>query len=375
MMTKIRQMSWLFLWVLIAAFIGMMVVEWGAGGIQRDMNVGKIDGKNVKLEVYEKQLAQVRENLRQGDASLDDALLKRSHEQTWTGMIEQVVMNKYINKYNINISPEEVQNYIMNVPAEQLKQYPQLQTNGVFDIEKYRMAVQNDQNLFTSLYNYYKQNLPLMKLQEVVSKGAVVTEAEVLNDYIMKNIKADAEFLFVPSSAFSKKVGEVSDDEALAYYSAHKDEFKQEEQRIVSYVEFPVVTSAIDSERVHNEVEGIIKQLKRGEKFEDIAPIYSDDPSVEKNNGDLGFNFLDGYVKEFREAAESAKIGDIVGPVKTQFGIHVLQVIKRNKEKNKSGKLSVKAHVKHILLKFEASPDTRDQIYRNAENLSENAMK
>ncbi|MCK5077313.1 MAG: peptidylprolyl isomerase, partial [Calditrichia bacterium] len=313
--------------------------------------------------------------MRQSESSLDDAMLKRSHEQTWNGMIEQVVLNKYIKEYNITVSPDEIQYYILNVPVQQLKQHPQLQTNGQFDIEKYQMAVKNDKDLFMNLYYNYQQNLPFMKLQEIVSEGTVVTEAEILEDYLRKNIYASAEYLYIPISSFYKKVKEVSDSEAKAYYNSHPNEFKQEAQRVLNYVEFPVVTSKNDSEKVMADAASIIRQLNDGEKFEEIAPIYSDDQSVERNNGDLGYSSLDDYVKEFREAAENAKIGDIVGPVKTQLGMHVLTVLKRNKEKDDKGKLITKAHVKHILLMYEPSTDTRDFIYNNAQRLSDNTGK
>jgi peptidyl-prolyl cis-trans isomerase C len=45
-----------------------------------------------------------------------------------------------------------------------------------------------------------------------------------------------------------------------------------------------------------------------------------------KKGGDLGYFTRNKMVKEFEDAAFSAKKGDIVGPVKTQFGWHIIKV-------------------------------------------------
>jgi peptidyl-prolyl cis-trans isomerase C len=57
---------------------------------------------------------------------------------------------------------------------------------------------------------------------------------------------------------------------------------------------------------------------------------YSDDPSAKKNKGDLGFFAQGRMVKPFEEAAFALeKAGDLAGPVKTNFGYHVLRLVER----------------------------------------------
>ncbi len=373
MMTKLREMSWIFLWVLIFAFIGLMVVDWGAGGISRNIYVGKIDGKKIKLEEYDKQLARVRDNMRQSGQDLDNEMLKKSQQQTWDGMIEEVVLKKYIEKYNITVTPEEVKYYVLNVPYPGLKDNPQLQTNGVFDMDKYRMAVQNDKNLFVSLYDYYNQSLPFIKLQDIITESITITDAEALDNYIKSNITVNSEYINIPFNAFASKVGEITDDRALAYYNSHKEDFKSDEEAILDYVSFPLNVTSTDSLKIYEDAKSLIKDLKNGENFTDLATIWSEDPSAKDNHGDLGFKPVDDYVKEFAEAVTKAKIGEITGPVKTQYGLHIIKVLKRKKEKNDKGKRVLKAHVQHILLKFKISPESRDLVQGKAQNFAEEA--
>ena len=77
----------------------------------------------------------------------------------------------------------------------------------------------------------------------------------------------------------------------------------------------------------------ILKNIEAGEKtFEDAAREFSTCPSGAKG-GDLGEFGKGQMVKEFEDAAFDAEIGKVVGPVKTQFGYHLIKVEKKNEPK------------------------------------------
>ncbi|MEJ2629180.1 MAG: peptidylprolyl isomerase, partial [bacterium] len=77
--------------------------------------------------------------------------------------------------------------------------------------------------------------------------------------------------------------------------------------------------------------------------------------------GDLGYFSRGTMTKPFEEAAFKAKIGEIVGPVKTNFGLHIIKVLDK---KIKDGELQV--HAQHILLKFKPSIETEENIREDA---------
>lgn len=66
--------------------------------------------------------------------------------------------------------------------------------------------------------------------------------------------------------------------------------------------------------------------MKQGKSFEELAKEHSLCPS-RKKGGSLGWFSRGQMVKEFEDAAFSAKKGDIVGPVKTEFGWHIIKII------------------------------------------------
>lgn len=73
------------------------------------------------------------------------------------------------------------------------------------------------------------------------------------------------------------------------------------------------------------EAKNIIKKLKAGEKFEDLAKKYSDDESNAENGGDLGYFDLSEMVVEFSNAVKELKVNEYTTePVKSQYGYHII---------------------------------------------------
>jgi peptidyl-prolyl cis-trans isomerase C len=76
-----------------------------------------------------------------------------------------------------------------------------------------------------------------------------------------------------------------------------------------------------------DEAKAIIANLKKGQKFEDIAKKQSKDPGSGANGGDLDWATAASYVPEFAEAMVKLKKGEMTqAPVKSQFGWHVIRV-------------------------------------------------
>ena len=69
-------------------------------------------------------------------------------------------------------------------------------------------------------------------------------------------------------------------------------------------------------------------EIKTYDDFEQLAKIYSECPSG-KNGGYLGCFGRKQMVKEFEEAAFNGKVGEVTGPVKTQYGYHLIYVTRK----------------------------------------------
>ena len=128
-----------------------------------------------------------------------------------------------------------------------------------------------------------------------------------INDFIEKNIK-DKEI----EKYYEKEVyGEVKASHILITPSVSEDASTDEKKTA--------------EEEALKEAKKIIKELKNGKKFADLAKKYSKDEASASNGGDLGYFDLSEMVDEFSEAVKELKVDEYTKePVKSSFGYHII---------------------------------------------------
>jgi peptidyl-prolyl cis-trans isomerase D len=121
----------------------------------------------------------------------------------------------------------------------------------------------------------------------------------------------------------------VDDAQLKAYYDEQKaktpERYVQPEQRRVSHILLQVADPKDDA-AVKAKAESILKRAESGEDFAKLAQEFSQDPGSAQKGGDLGWADRKAYVGAFADAAFGMKEGEIKGPVKTQFGYHILKL-------------------------------------------------
>ena len=116
--------------------------------------------------------------------------------------------------------------------------------------------------------------------------------------------------------------------------------------------------SSKDIEAAKKQAEEIMKSLTV-ENFAEKAKQFSKDPGSAQNGGSLGGEIdLTQLVPEFAEAVKKAEKGKIVGPVKTQFGYHIIYVQDKNANNANLAKVS------HILIMPTISQETKDALVK-----------
>jgi peptidyl-prolyl cis-trans isomerase D len=122
-------------------------------------------------------------------------------------------------------------------------------------------------------------------------------------------------------------------DDLQAYYNQHRDQYRVAEQAKVSHIliktPLPGPDGKIDDKGVaeaQHRAEDLLKQLKAGAKFEDLAKKYSEDPGSAKEGGSLGWIGKGRTVPEFEKAAFSLPKGQISDLVKSSYGFHIIRV-------------------------------------------------
>ncbi|MBC7265689.1 MAG: peptidylprolyl isomerase [Coriobacteriia bacterium] len=110
----------------------------------------------------------------------------------------------------------------------------------------------------------------------------------------------------------------ISEDEIKAYYEKNKTtQFTKEPEAHLQHILF--------AENDKATAEKVLKEIQGGADFGALASKYSTDPGSKSAGGDLGSAPTSRYVKEFQEAADKLKVGEVSGLVKTQFGWHIIK--------------------------------------------------
>ncbi len=104
----------------------------------------------------------------------------------------------------------------------------------------------------------------------------------------------------------------------------------------------PTGNTKADTAKTIAEAKALMARIKKGESFEKLAREKSQDPGSAVNGGDLNWFSKGRMVKPFEEACFKAKVGDLVGPVQTQFGIHIIKITGRDSREFKGMELTKK---------------------------------
>jgi len=103
----------------------------------------------------------------------------------------------------------------------------------------------------------------------------------------------------------------------------------------------------------------IFQRAKKGEDFAQLAKTYSKDPGSAQHGGELGWFGKGRMIKPFEEACFKAKVGEIVGPIETQFGFHIIKVEAKDKQETKIGDIKMSVTI---------SGQTRDALQKSAQD-------
>ena len=157
-----------------------------------------------------------------------------------------------------------------------------------------------------ALKAYYDANQPEFRVPERIRAEYVVLSAEQL---------AAAE--------------PPSEDEIKQAYEARAAKYRVEEQRRASHILLQAGADAkpADKEAAKAKAAELVAEARKSPaKFADLAKKNSQDPGSAEKGGDLGFFGRGMMVKAFEDAVFAGKEGDILGPVESEFGFHVIRI-------------------------------------------------
>ena len=324
--------------------------------------VAEVGGREVTAgEFQQRYISQIQAYRQQLGGSINTSLLRQLgvDQQILNQMIEEQVALIEADRNGIRVTDDEL--------AQQILSLPGLQENGQFIGEaRYQQLLQSQNPPMTAsqFEEGLRRSLIVDKLRGALTDWMAVPDSDLEREYAQRNEKVKLQVVALTADRFRDKVT-VTDADIAAHYQSHSAEYRRGEQRKIKYLLLDreqarqkVVVPPTDVQRHYNEniqqyqtpeqvrashilletagkndadvkkrAEEILKQVKSGADFAELAKKVSEDKGSAPNGGDLDYFGRGRMVPEFEQAAFSMQPGQISDLVKSQFGYHIIKVV------------------------------------------------
>jgi len=367
MLQKIRDNSQgigakIFVWFIIVIF-----GAWGASTIVSSVINGtpavSVNGTDIdELEVERTTQIRLQEMMQSlgPDADLSSIDEDLAREAALNELIQQELLLQYAENTGMVISSRSIDRSIA--------QTADFQVDGVFNGERAQMLIAS----MGYTPNSYRAALASQGLINQVSYAyglsGFVTTPEIENIAKLLNQTRDLRYILVSLDTQLNNI-DVTEEEIEEYYSANESQFVLEEQVSLEYLELDkdaifdevVVTEEQIVQRYEEEQLEYQTQIERraahilleafdddgmaenlalaaelksridnGESFEALVLEYSDDLGSAEDGGDVGYTTGDNFVEPFEQALLTLDVGEVSGPVQTEFGVHLIKLTERS---------------------------------------------
>jgi hypothetical protein len=139
MMIKLRESTAIIMWIVIVAFVGLIVVEWGADysgtqGARSTDAVGVINGHAIPLKSFQEAVRAAAQRSTQDRQERDDGALVR---EVWDQLVGEILVRQELERVGIQISDEELAFYTRTSPPPAVQSLETFQVDGEFDVNLY----------------------------------------------------------------------------------------------------------------------------------------------------------------------------------------------------------------------------------------------
>ncbi|HEX2584457.1 MAG TPA: SurA N-terminal domain-containing protein, partial [Steroidobacteraceae bacterium] len=349
-------------WVakIVLGALAVVFVFWGIelrSAYSASNYAATVNGDNISLneahEAWQRQQTQLQQQLH-GD--IPEVLKKSQQQAIMDRLVNTQLLQQQVNKLGYGVSDEAL--------VKALHDISEFKVDGKFDPERYTGMIASLGRSKSQFEHDYRNQLALQRLQNGVVNTAFATPFEAARAQALLGEQRDVEFATLSAKSFLSTVN-VTDAEVQSYYDANKNSFMTPETVGLQYVELKLADVAsevtvteealrsyydqikdkfstgerrhahhiliaagngVDDAAAKKQADDLYAKLKSGANFETLAKENSKDPGSAVKGGDLGWAKRGDFVKPFEEALFSMNPGEIRGPVKSDFGYHIIRL-------------------------------------------------
>jgi peptidyl-prolyl cis-trans isomerase D len=341
-------------------FLGAIAIVFIFWGIQFESSVNvaaaKVNGEKVPVEAVRRAWQNRQQELQQTlRDELPEELVKSEQQRLLEDFIRRELLVQRVGELGYRVSDRDLVGELASIPA--------LQVDGQFSRDRYAALLRSQGRTEADFEAEFRRDLEISQLQNAVGVSAFALPGELDRRVQLMGETRDVQMLIVPSAGFATGVT-VTDEQIAARYEQRKAEFQTPETVNLEYVQLTLaevaagvqvtdealrsfydqvaaeryataerrqarhilIESGSDDAAAKARAEKLAAEAKGGADFAALAAQNSDDPGSKGQGGDLGWSTRESFVGPFSEALFAMSPGEVRGPVKTQFGYHVIKL-------------------------------------------------
>jgi peptidyl-prolyl cis-trans isomerase D len=350
-----------WLWYSILGALALVFAAWGAYGIvnlnfSTSSYAAKADGQTISIAQARNAWLHAQAQLQQEfGGNIPASVQKTVQNQVLERLITDALVSARTEKLGYRVSESQLLAAIRHEAA--------FQVGGHYSPAIAKEVLAENGMTIDDLQNLERSNQRREQLMDGIMSSDFVTPTEAARAQALRNEEREIRYAVLPADRY-KSDAPIAAAAIEAYYKAHqaeylvpqsvdlryglltlaqvassetvsdaavqqlydkdKSRFVVPERREASHI---LIAFGKDPAAALKKAEHILALAKSGQSFAALARKYSQDPGSAKNGGSLGWIERSGFVKPFADALFGIKkVGDIVGPVKSQYGYHIIKL-------------------------------------------------
>ncbi len=275
---KIRdRAAWLVFGLIAVSLIGFLLMDARSIGNRASTStsgtIGSVNGEKLDFAEFQKQVAENEDRYKAQGYPVNDMLTQNIREEVWKEFEDNALLSAEYQKLGIDVSDKELNDMLVGPNAvQEIKRAFTDPNTGVFDSQQaaerinqlrtiYRSNRKTDKN-FEMAQNFFEQALPqFIKLREREKYLSLISQSSYVPKWMIEKSNADnsqiasVSYIKIPYQTIADSTIKISDDEIQTYLDNHKEQFKQEESRSISYVSFSAAPTSGDSNTIFQQVQ------------------------------------------------------------------------------------------------------------------------
>ncbi len=349
-MNKMRERTGFILWLLVAAFGGLWVLQDSGffdaitGNRGGGRNIATVDGIPVEAELFNNRVEQQVQGYQAQGVEVNSAVRQQIETQAYDELVTNALVEREMDRLGIGVTDDEVFGLINgDTPDPLIAQVFSDGAGGVNRAQLAEAAASTDPQIIQQLgaiEEQVRRNRRTAKLQALVSAAVRVSDADVDAEFVRRSRTADARTVALRYADVPDAQVEVSDADLRAYYDAHRDDYERARTWAVEVVSFDKAPTRADSARAIGEIRGLARPFA-------AAP----DAAAYARQNSFGGDAAPAYVSAGDLAPELAsavyqnlQVGRVVGPVVAGDQVVVARIT------GVRAAASPLVHARHILL-------------------------